>query len=256
MAALKYGFKWVHGGKTLFLPRSDEKAILVESQYATSHGQTAHLVCDFCVEQGMLEQSQEKGGLKQVYVCRQCGHQYTRKDIRHRIMDGIVFLDAAREKFLEQETGTDIIVEEEVRVDMAGLLDAVPLFKSVYQLYSNADDYAIVLAKVHQYMQRDGITGLICSLGYRKEERWGLLFPSANGVMLALFRDIRLLKDKLNDFVEANPSPLMETIAKYAVSRKADLQYEFIRKIREGEEIPEEEPEAQVEAIVGEADWL
>jgi hypothetical protein len=260
--AYKYGFKWIHDGKTLHLPKTDDKAVMLESQYAASHGHKRHMVCPYCYENDMLEQSEGNGGLKQKYVCGHCEHPYTMRDLPYRQDDDseMVYTKSQWKKFSEQETGTDItdiIVEEEVPIEsMADLMGVIPLFKSVYQVYANSDDYSMVMAKVHAFMTRDGFNGLICSFGYRQEEKWGLLFPSGDGVMLAVFRDIRLVKDKLNDFIQATPNPLMETIAKYAVSQKADLYEEFIEKLQQGEKFEEEEETIEVEAVIGEADWL
>lgn len=230
MAGRKYELNWQHpSGGHICLPVTDDKAVRLSKGYSRDYGHKGKLLCETCIQNGY---SPDRARVKQYYICKQ-EHRHSIGELNHRWEKNadVVYNEQARRRFLKQQTGTTIRIEEEM--EAGEILKNTLFLERGYHLHSNSEEYQTYLQKIHNYCKAKNVA-LLATMGYHGQMRGAVITVSNDRLVLWLLRDYRLIKDTPMAY-ERTPSDARHKLKAYSENEKADRMAEFLDKVANDE---------------------
>lgn len=228
MPSRNYKFVWNRDGQKTVFPVKISKSV------DSGFGHSSRLICDEC-----------ETGLKQKYVCQECGEQYTIGQVEKRKdkETDIVYKYGDKKEFINKKVKQRIEVIDEIQFDkiFPEFIEFVDTEKTL-EVFSNDEDYSNYVMKLREYLKLKRSV-LVCSLGYYSKRIGVMLIPSKSKIVAVPLRDGRLIRPVKQKGIEIVERDVEEKLNEYSKDRNADLYEEFLKKVENGEELTVEEEE-------------
>ncbi len=224
--------------------------IKVEKTISDDYGYSGKLICNKC-----------ENKLKQKYICEECGNEHTMGDIQKRkdSKTGLIYTEAQKKNFLENERQTTVNVLEEIPLDM--IYRRPQQLMTPYEIYTNDKKYKQVIVALHSYLQKNKL-GLLCTFGINNQKSSkiaGVIIAGDDRLILQQLLDARLIKPpKIEGIaipIENKQRTIVDKISHNKYPELIERFYELIEQNADIKVIEKEKPkhieiEKQVEEMV------